>query len=67
MSDFDHKAERRKRCDCLLTVSIGAKMVDHWWNSRNKYWNMKTPNEQWEIDYESVYNYLMTKLNGDYS
>ena len=67
MAEFDRKAERRKRCDCLLTVSLGVANVDQWWNSRNKHWNMRTPNEQWEIDYESVYNYLMTQLNGDYS
>jgi hypothetical protein len=67
MSDFDHAAERRKRCDCLLTALIGKNNVDDWWNSPNKQWNMRTPNEQWAIDYTSVYNYLMNQLNGDYS
>ena len=67
MSDFDYKAERRKRCDCILIATLGAVNVDKWWNSRNKHWDMRTPNEQWEIDYKSVYDYLMAQLNGDYS
>jgi hypothetical protein len=67
MGTFDHKAERRKRCNSLLTALMGKNNIDLWWNSRNKHWDMKTPNEQWEIDYESVYNYLMHQCNGDYS
>jgi len=67
MSQLDHKQGLRKRCDSLLTVLMGKNNIESWWNSKNKNWVMKTPNEQWEIDYESVYNYLMHQCNGDYS
>jgi hypothetical protein len=67
MSDFDLQAERRKRCDCLLTALMGKMNVKGWWNSPNLAFHGRTPDEQWAIDYTSVYDYLMNQLNGDYS
>jgi hypothetical protein len=38
---------------------LGKEMAPKWWDSPNKAFDLKTPNEQWQIDPESVYDYLM--------
>lgn len=49
----------KKRCDWLLTALVGSNLVESWWVSPNKNWDMKTPKEVFATDPESVYNYLM--------
>jgi hypothetical protein len=49
----------RKRCDALLTALLGKKMVLAWWNSKNKAFDGKTPEEHWKENSQSVYDYLM--------
>jgi hypothetical protein len=49
----------KKRCDVLLIALVGKDLAPKWWDSRNKAFDDKTPSEQWEIDPQSVYDYLM--------
>jgi hypothetical protein len=49
----------KKRCDWLLTAMLGKDGVEAWWQSPNKAFDMKTAQEQLDIDPEVVYNYLM--------
>jgi len=50
----------RQRCNDLLIALMGKDHADSWWNSRNRAFNMLTGNQQWEIDPESVYIYLLS-------
>lgn len=54
------KEQLKARCDWLLTALLGKDNVEGWWNSRNKAFDMKTGKEQFDIDPEIVYHYLMT-------
>jgi hypothetical protein len=38
---------------------VGPNLVNKWWQSPNKAFDMKTAQEQFDIDPEVVYNYLM--------
>ena len=49
----------KKRCDWLLTAMLGKDNIEKWWQSRNKAFDMKTAQEQFDIDPKVVYNYLM--------
>jgi hypothetical protein len=49
----------KQRCDLLLQAMVGPNLVEKWWQSRNKAFDMKTAKEQFDIDPQVVYNYLM--------
>jgi hypothetical protein len=38
---------------------LGKDNIEGWWRSRNKAFNMMTAQEQFDIEPEIVYNYLM--------
>jgi hypothetical protein len=38
---------------------VGPNLVEQWWQSKNRAFDMKTPKEQFDIDPEIVYTYLM--------
>lgn len=52
--------QMKRRSDVLLTALVGKELVEKWWESGNKAFDLKTPYEQWQIDPTVVYNYLMT-------
>lgn len=54
----------RDRCKILLIAMLGKDLALKWWDSPNKAFDMKTPEEQWEQDYLTVYNYLMDHAYG---
>lgn len=51
--------QMKRRCDLLLEAMIGPNLVEQWWQSKNRAFDMKTPKEQFDIDPEVVYSYLM--------
>ena len=59
------KSNYRRKCDALLTSLVGADNIENWWNRQNLQFDC-TANEQWEKDYISVYNYLLSHSMGDY-
>jgi len=38
---------------------VGDASADWWWNSNNKAFELRTPNQQWVLDWQPVYTYLM--------
>ena len=55
----------REQCDRILASMIGQKHVELWWNSPNKAWQGKTPQEVFDgPDAVEVYNYLMDYAYG---
>ena len=49
----------KNKCDLLLQAMVGPNLVNKWWQSPNKAFDMKTAQEQFDIDPKVVYNYLM--------
>lgn len=56
----------RFRCDSMLTALLGKEQVTTWWNSPNRAFENRTPNEQWKVDRRIVENYLYAQCSGDY-
>lgn len=45
---------------CALVIAlVGKDAASWWWKSRNKAFDMQTPEEFWKTNPEKVYNYLM--------
>jgi len=53
------KEERRKQCDALLIALLGKETAPKWWQSSNKAFDMKRPEDIWNTDYEKIYQYLV--------
>jgi hypothetical protein len=53
------KENLKQRCDLLLEAMVGPNLVELWWQSKNRAFDMKTAQEQFDIEPEIVYNYLM--------
>lgn len=52
----------------ILYSLLGSReLVIKWWDSPNRHWEFKTPNEVYKYDPESVSSYILGQLNGDYS
>ena len=49
----------RKNCELLAIALLGKNTAKKWWESPNKAFDLNTPNQQWEIDPQSVYQYLL--------
>ena len=53
----------KQRSQWLLTAMLGKNLVDHWWSTPNKAFDMRTPAGMWVEDYVKVYNYLMSRAS----
>jgi len=53
----------RARCNALLIAMLGPDLAPQWWNSRNKAFDMFTPEEKWKTDPMKVYTYLAHQAN----
>jgi hypothetical protein len=50
----------KQLCNSLLLSLLGKEhLVESWWTSPNKAFSNRTPNEQWTLAPEEVYEYLM--------
>ena len=49
----------RLRSEALVIAMVGYDSSAGWWNSRNKAFELRTPNQQWVLDWQVVYTYLM--------
>lgn len=54
----------KQRSNALVITLVGGNLVDKWWSSPNKAFDMKTPEVMWIEDYTKVYNYLMCCAEG---
>ena len=59
---------KKMRIDSHMTVMsmVGKELACKWWDSPNKFFNMKTPNEIWENNPKAVYNYIARCADGYY-
>ena len=45
--------------ECLMAMLGSEQLVNDWWKSPNKAFDMMTPNEVWEEDYDRVRSYVV--------
>lgn len=48
--------------ECLMAMLGSEQLVSDWWDSPNKAFDMMTPNEVWEEDYDRVRSYVVGYL-----
>jgi hypothetical protein len=61
------KSEMKSKYDGLLMALLGKEaLVERWWVSKNKAFDMKTPLEMYAEDANRVDQYLKNQLNGSY-
>jgi hypothetical protein len=56
----------KDRCDQMLMALLGPEFAKTWWHSPNKAFGGLTPEGQWILDSQPVYNYLIQHCMGDY-
>jgi hypothetical protein len=57
----------KKQLDAIVLAIVGPDLVEKWWNSPNKHWDLKTPLEVYESGLEGkmdVRAYLYLHLSG---
>lgn len=60
-------SEMKSKYDGLLMALLGKEaLVERWWVSKNKAFDMKTPLEMYAEDANRVDQYLKNQLNGSY-
>ena len=45
--------------ECLMAMLGSEQLVSDWWKSPNKAFDMQTPNQVWEEDYDRVRSYVV--------
>lgn len=62
------KLRAQDQCNRILQALLGREeLVNQWWVSPNRAFELRTPGAIWEGDnWRRVYNYLRGQLNGDY-
>jgi hypothetical protein len=51
--------EFRRIADTMVARIVGDEWVATWWNSPNRAFGNRTPEEQWSAGSDAVINYLM--------
>jgi hypothetical protein len=70
MSAIKRELDRKRDIvDSIIFGMLGsdADLASKWWESPNKAFGMETPEKQWEIDPQSVMDYVLdmwNRLNG---
>lgn len=59
-----NKQNMRSRSEALIISLVGKDLAKEWWDTKNKAFGGITPEEQWLIEPEKVYNYLMGNCFG---
>ena len=60
-------ASARHICNSILRSLVGQQLAPEWWHQPNKHWDLKTPDQVWQTNPQSVIDYLLGQLNGDFS
>ena len=56
----------RKRCEALIIAMVSKELSEKWWNSSNKAFGGKTPEEMYAVSPDKVYGYLMRSAEGEW-
>ena len=58
----------KRTCNVIVDALVGAEFSSEWWSSPNLAFRGKTPDEQWEISPDVVFDYLTNHaFGGGYS
>lgn len=58
----------KNRLNSILFACLGSdELVDKWWDSPNKAFDMITPNEMLDLNPDYVVKYLLDQVCGGYS
>lgn len=63
-NDYQKLDLMRRRCETMILSLVGAELAPNWWRGQNLAFDMRTPEEQWIIDPESVYKYVCGTVDG---
>ena len=64
MNTYQEIQIMRNRCESMILSMVGKDYANTWWNSPNKAFQGKTPNEVFDTDPEQVYDYIIGHING---
>jgi len=59
-----NEARKRQRSEVLVIALVGKDLAPVWWASQNRAFGQLTPNDQWSVDCDVVYQYLMNHHEG---
>ncbi len=51
------------RCNLILETLLDHSLIEDWWDSPNRAFNMLTPYEQFQLDEQEVLDYLYKHLH----
>lgn len=54
----------RKRSEVLIISLVGRELASTWWDSKNKAFDMQTPNQEFQQNPEKVYGYCLGHAQG---
>ena len=56
--------DSKMQLDLVLMKMLGSQdLVDHWWVSPNKYFDLQRPIDVWHLDSDNVKNYILSHLD----
>lgn len=64
MNTYQEIQIMRNRCESMILSMVGKDYTNVWWNSPNKAFQEKTPNEVFDTDPERVYDYIIGHIDG---
>jgi hypothetical protein len=64
---ISNRAQIKAECDAILEQTVTKSLADLWWQSRNKAFFLKTPEEMLDEDPQSVLSYLKDASTWEYS
>ena len=55
---------KKEKCNLILSSLLGEDddLKDRWWRSKNRFFNMESPQEVFDKDPDKVLNYLMCNI-----
>jgi hypothetical protein len=64
MNDSSTREQLRRTCSVIIEALVGEEFSERWWSSPNRAFDNRTPNEQWALAPEVVFDYLTTHAFG---
>ena len=55
---------KKEKCNLILSSLLGEDddLKDRWWRSKNRFFNMESPQEVFDKDPDKVLNYLISYI-----
>jgi hypothetical protein len=65
MNDSSTREQLRRTCSVIVEALVGVEFSEQWWSSPNRAFDNRTPDEQWALAPEVVFDYLTTHAFGE--